>query len=103
MTVVSCPAERGLFVRERNDGLYTVTTYLMAKMFEELAVNAVVSVVMAAAVFHVIQLQGSFAVFWLVYLAVLVCGIGESADGISTAASTLSSALLTGTQRCVRH
>lgn len=37
-----CAAERNLYVRERNDGLYRVFTYLAAKMVDELAINAVV-------------------------------------------------------------
>lgn len=71
------PAERGLYVRERNDGLYQVVTYLAAKMFDELAINAAVSVVIAVAAFYGIQLQGSFALFWLVYFCTLICGIGK--------------------------
>eukprot|EP00878_Enallax_costatus_P037026 GHUV01041735.1.p1 GENE.GHUV01041735.1~~GHUV01041735.1.p1 ORF type:complete len:128 (-),score=21.22 GHUV01041735.1:280-663(-) len=73
-----CHAERGLYVRERNDGLYQVVTYLAAKMFDELAINAVVSVIIAAVAFYGIQLQGSFALFWLTYFCTLICGIGKS-------------------------
>lgn len=38
-----CPAERSLFYRERNDGLYTTFTSLAGKMFEEVAINAVIA------------------------------------------------------------
>lgn len=37
------PAERSLFYRERNDGLYSTFTSLAAKMFEEVVINVVVS------------------------------------------------------------
>eukprot|EP00879_Flechtneria_rotunda_P005742 GHRR01006043.1.p1 GENE.GHRR01006043.1~~GHRR01006043.1.p1 ORF type:complete len:547 (+),score=129.21 GHRR01006043.1:934-2574(+) len=68
--------ERSLFTRERNDGLYRVVTYLAAKMFDELAINLIVSVVIAAAAFYAIQLQGSFLLFWLIYFFTLAVGIG---------------------------
>lgn len=48
-------------------------------MFDELAINAAVSVVIAAVAFYGIQLQGSFALFWLIYFFTLTCGIGEFA------------------------
>jgi hypothetical protein len=37
------PAERSLFTRERNDGLYTTFTSLAGKMFDELVINALVA------------------------------------------------------------
>jgi hypothetical protein len=37
------PAERSLFYRERNDGLYTTFTSLAGKIFEEVAINAVIA------------------------------------------------------------
>lgn len=36
-------AERSLFTRERNDGLYTTFTSLAGKMFDELVINAIVA------------------------------------------------------------
>ncbi|KAL4421764.1 hypothetical protein ABPG77_009747 [Micractinium sp. CCAP 211/92] len=67
--------ERPLFVRERNDGLYRVITYLVAKMVEELGVALVNSIVFSNIVFWALQLQGSFALFFLVYFATLSTGI----------------------------
>ncbi|KAL4428045.1 hypothetical protein ABPG75_002134 [Micractinium tetrahymenae] len=67
--------ERPLFVRERNDGLYRVITYLVAKMTEELGIALVNSIVFANIVFWAVDLQGSFAVFWAVYAVTLCCGI----------------------------
>eukprot|EP00877_Chromochloris_zofingiensis_P004326 jgi/Chrzof1/13895/Cz08g16130.t1 len=67
--------ERNLFCRERNDGVYRVITYLMAKMLDELMIAAVASCVIAAIAFYGIQLQGEFVLFWLVYYIVLCTGI----------------------------
>ncbi|WIA12825.1 hypothetical protein OEZ85_006453 [Tetradesmus obliquus] len=73
--VPSLVLERNLFARERNDGLYRVFTYLGAKMFDELAINLVVSLPVVAAAFYGIRLQGSFVLFWLVYYMTLCVGI----------------------------
>lgn len=67
--------ERGLFARERNDGLYHVITYLLAKMLDELIISAVASLGFAALVFYVVQFQGQFVLFWLVYFITLSIGI----------------------------
>lgn len=67
--------ERPLFVRERNDGLYRVITYLVAKMAEELGLALINSIIFANIVFWAVDLQGSFAVFWAVYAVTLFCGI----------------------------
>jgi len=67
--------ERGLYVRERNDGLYTPITYLLCKLLEEALLAVPVSLVGAAIVFYSLQLAGSFALFWLTYIFTLLCGI----------------------------
>ncbi|PRW20409.1 P-loop containing nucleoside triphosphate hydrolase [Chlorella sorokiniana] len=71
--------ERPLFTRERNDGLYRVITYLVAKIVDELCVALVCSIVFANIVWWALQLQGSFALFWLIYFLTLSTGIGEGA------------------------
>jgi hypothetical protein len=70
--------ERGLYVRERNDGLYAAHTYLIAKMLDELVVAVAAAVVVSAWVFYAIQLQGSFTLFFLAYFGTLCVGISAS-------------------------
>ncbi|GAB4821435.1 hypothetical protein N2152v2_008481 [Parachlorella kessleri] len=67
--------ERPLFVRERNDGLYRVITYLCAKMLEELGLALLSSLVFSNLVFWLLALEGSYLLFWLVYLCSLAIGI----------------------------
>jgi ABC-type multidrug transport system ATPase subunit len=67
--------ERGLFQRERADGLYTVTTYLAYKMFDELVIGAVGSFVACAAVFYGVGLAGSLMLFWLTYFSIMTVGV----------------------------
>lgn len=73
--VPSLVLERGLFVRERADGMYHVITYLLAKMFDELVIAAVVTCGVSAFVFYGIRLQGAWVLFWLIYLLTLSNGI----------------------------
>jgi ATP-binding cassette subfamily G (WHITE) protein 2 len=58
--------ERGLFVRERSDGLYQVVTYLVWKVVEELMIAGVVSLCVSLYVWFGIGFLGNFANFWLV-------------------------------------
>jgi ATP-binding cassette, subfamily G (WHITE), member 2 len=67
--------ERGLFQRERADGLYTVTTYLAYKMFDELVIGAIGSFVACAAVFYGVGLAGSLMLFWLTYFSIMTVGV----------------------------
>lgn len=67
--------ERPLFVRERNDGLYNVFSYLLYKICEELGVAFFSSIIFSNVVFWPIKLQGDWVLFWLVYYATLGCGI----------------------------
>ncbi|KAG2499544.1 hypothetical protein HYH03_002490 [Edaphochlamys debaryana] len=67
--------ERGLFVRERADGLYHATTYLTAKLLDEIVVNAVVSLGIAAFTFYGIRFVNSFGVFYVSYLLGICVGI----------------------------
>jgi len=73
--VPSLVLERGLYVRERNDGLYAAHTYLIAKMFDELVVAVLGAVVVSAWVFYAIQFQGNFACFFMGYFGTLSVGI----------------------------
>lgn len=67
--------ERPLFVRERNDGLYRVITYLCAKMIEEMGIALLNSLIFSNVVFWPLRLQGSWVPFWLVYFTTLSTGI----------------------------
>lgn len=67
--------ERPLFTRERNDGLYRVITYLVAKIIEELGLALLCSIIFSNIVWWALQLQGSFALFWLIYFLTLSTGI----------------------------
>lgn len=44
--------ERALFVRERNDGLYRVVTYLTAKIIEELGLALINSLIFCTSMFY---------------------------------------------------
>ena len=70
-------AERNLFTRERNDGLYYVITYLLFKLVEELFLASLVTLPVAAWTFYGIGLQGQFVVWWLNYYVTLCNGVGE--------------------------
>ena len=67
--------DRALFVRERNDGLYRVITYLCAKIVEELGVALFASLIFANLVWWPLKFQGSFALYWLAYYCTLSIGI----------------------------
>ena len=58
------------------DGLYKPLTYICAKMFDEMLMLSVVSLIIAAMVFYAVQLSGSFLLFWLVYYFTLGNGEG---------------------------
>lgn len=88
--------ERGLYLRELADGLFSPTTYLTFKvraarevleffsrdmadappssppvhfqLIDELTLATLTSLPIAAAVFFAISLEGSFALFWMVYV-----------------------------------
>ena len=69
-------AERNLFNRERNDGLYYVITYLLFKLAEELFLASLVTLAVASWTFHGMGLQGQFVLFWLNCVVTLSNGIG---------------------------
>ncbi|PNW71306.1 hypothetical protein CHLRE_16g648700v5 [Chlamydomonas reinhardtii] len=73
--IPSLVLERGLFVRERNDGLYLAPTYLTAKLLDEIAINAVASLGIAAFTFYGIQLLNNFGLFYISYLVGVCVGI----------------------------
>lgn len=63
--------------RERNDGLYLVSTYMCAKMVDELVLALLASIVFSLIVFYAVRLQGEWLIFWLVYYVTLCCGVGR--------------------------
>jgi len=67
--------ERALYIRERNDGLYTPVTYLFWKVVEELCVAIPTSMGVSCLVYFPLELGGSFAVFYFTYLVSLSIGI----------------------------
>ena len=67
--------ERPLFVRERNDGLYRVITYLCAKIIEELGIAFIASLIFSNIVFWPVKFHGEYVIFWLLYLCTLSTGI----------------------------
>ncbi len=67
--------ERVLFIRERADGLYGPGAYLLHKLGIEFAVILPISLLFAVAVWFPLRLLGSFALFWLVYLATTAVGV----------------------------
>ena len=73
--VPSLVLERTLYVRERADGLYTVMTYLIAKMMDELILATISSLIFSTATYFAIGFQNSWALFWLIYLIQLYIGI----------------------------
>lgn len=83
--------ERAVFYRERSDGLYRVITYLVGKMLDELILAAVSSVIFAAIIWAAVDLQGSFAIFWAVYLGNLLVGVAI-AYSIAAVAPSLDAA-----------
>jgi ABC-2 type transporter len=60
--------ERPVFRRERADGLYNVAVYTIYKLSEEIAPQVPAGLIYSALVFYLVQLKGSFVLFWLVYL-----------------------------------
>eukprot|EP00210_Caulerpa_lentillifera_P002676 g2556.t1 len=73
--VPSIVQERVLFYRERNDGLYRVITYLVAKMLDELIVAFIASLIFGSVVYLCTDLQCNFITFWMVYFGTLSNGI----------------------------
>ncbi|GLC42438.1 hypothetical protein PLESTF_000812600 [Pleodorina starrii] len=67
--------ERGLYVRERHDGLYRPATYLLFKMADELSLNFAVGLGSTAIIFFGTQLRGEFVYFWLNCMITLSNGI----------------------------
>lgn len=67
--------ERRLFVRERHDGLFRVSTYLAMKMVEEIGIALVGSILMTVVVYYGTKMQGSLLVVTAVYFVTLCVGI----------------------------
>ncbi|KAK9808027.1 hypothetical protein WJX73_006051 [Symbiochloris irregularis] len=73
--VPSLVLERLLFYRERNDGLYSSVTYLLAKMTEELVAAAISSLIFCCLVFFPLKLAGSVLLFLCVFYLTTTIGI----------------------------
>eukprot|EP00798_Chlamydomonas_sp_ICE-L_P008104 gene8104-1350_t len=59
--------ERGLYARERADGLYYPISYLLAKMVDEMLLLAIVCLAISAYVFFGVKFQGDFSLFYVVF------------------------------------
>jgi ATP-binding cassette, subfamily G (WHITE), member 2 len=60
--------ERPVYRRERADGCYTPAAYVFYKLLEEMLPQLPAGLIYSALVFYLVDLQGSFLVFWLVYV-----------------------------------
>lgn len=67
--------ERVLYLRERNDGMYSAGAYLAHKFIEELVIIVVVSLIFAVAVWFCLSLSGSYVLFTLVYFVTTCVGV----------------------------
>mmetsp|Transcript_9075 Transcript_9075/g.13614 ORF Transcript_9075/g.13614 Transcript_9075/m.13614 type:complete len:649 (+) Transcript_9075:58-2004(+) len=67
--------DRPLFYRERSDGLYTTTTYFLAKFLEEAFIAIFTSLVFSITIFFALDLQGNFGIFLIVYYLTAMTGI----------------------------
>lgn len=66
--------ERRMFYRERKDGLYSTATYLLYRLSEEAFFIILYSLIISLIVFYVVELKGSFMVFWLTYMLINFTG-----------------------------
>jgi len=71
----SLTLDRPLFYRERSDGLYTTTTYYLAKFVEEAIIATLTSFVFTVTIFFGLNLQGNFGIFIFVYYLTAMVGI----------------------------
>jgi len=92
-------SERELFYRERNDGLYRVITYLVAKLLDEIVISLILSLIFAVLVYYLTDLQLSFLIFWVVYWGCLLNGIGKSSS--RNASDCLLQCWHTSSARCL--
>ena len=76
--------------RERNDGLYRPSTYLLFKMVEEMTIFFFLSLVTTSIVFGPCRLGGSFLLFWLVNFVTTATGIGEPCQFLACTKGTCS-------------
>ncbi|KAK9815892.1 hypothetical protein WJX72_011513 [[Myrmecia] bisecta] len=67
--------ERPLYIRERNDGLYWVITYLCSKMAEEIIIAFFCSLAFSCLVFFPVGFSGQWVLFWLVYWCTMSIGV----------------------------
>ncbi|GIM04796.1 hypothetical protein Vretimale_9300 [Volvox reticuliferus] len=95
--------ERGLYVRERHDGLYRPATYLLFKMLDELSLNFAVGLGSTAIIFYGVQLRGLFVYFWLncmvtlsngIVIAYMMAALSPNLDVANAAVPTLLAVML---------
>ena len=68
--------ERAATYREMYDGLYSPGAYVIYKLVEEFVPQLVSGLVYCLVFYYTIALNGSFAVFWLVYVATTGVSMG---------------------------
>ena len=78
-------ADRQLFYREHRDGLYRVITYFLVKMIEEIMLAAVFGFVFAIILWCIIDLQNSFGLFYLVFIANFLSSLGNASMTLRSA------------------
>lgn len=61
--------ERISTYREMYDGLYSTTTYVIYKLVEEFIPQIIAGLIYSLMVFYILRLNGSYAIFCLVYFA----------------------------------
>ena len=59
--------ERGVYVRERADGLYAPGTYICYKLAVEIFIAATSAAITTAALFYGVALHGSWLYFYIVF------------------------------------
>lgn len=67
--------ERSLFFIEKKAGYYNASSYLIAKIVEEIILDIVASTALSCAVWFSLQLRGSWLLFFLVYFTTGTVGV----------------------------
>lgn len=89
--------ERPVYIREVSDGLFSPLTFLLYKASEEELVALLASIPYSLLVYYLVRLQGSFALFWLVWFATISCATvlallcGAISPNLEVASATLPS------------
>ncbi len=89
--------------RERNDGLYRPSTYLLFKMVEEMTIFFFLSLVTTSIVFAPCRLGGSFLLFWLVNFITTATGIGAASRSLPCSLRSCSVSAADSLDICTLH